>query len=170
MLCLLLASCAKYRLRKNACDDPPVFEKFSGGYFFMPNAFSPSSNGTNDWLRIKYSGVSSFKLEIKDHLGRIVYESSDIVDWVGQSMRNGKKMPSDNYPYCLEFTSNSGEKFSKKGKLSLLNGMELYQKGFTEKYCFDNYESCVFESQWQGDTLPFKSVTESGEYFGTKCE
>lgn len=136
----------------------------------MPNVFTPDANGVNDLLTARHSGVSSFKLIIKNRLGKTIFETTEEVIWDGHSITNGRDIPSDNYLYCLEFTSNNGEKFSKKGKISILDKIELYRNGFTEKYCFDNYENCVFEFQWQGDTLPLKPVSESGEYFGPKCE
>ena len=171
LVCLLIFSCAKQRLRKHACEDAAVFEKFNGGYFFMPNAFTPSADGNNDYLGVKYEGISHYWLVVRDHLGRVLYDSKKYDPWDGMSLVNpGKMAPSDNYKYHLDFTTNDGQAFCKTGKVSLVNNYELYQNGFLKKYCLDNLGECVFGTQWQGDTLPFKPQSESGEFWGAQCE
>lgn len=127
----------------------------------MPNAFTPSSDGINDYIELFMKGVSTYKLTVKDRLGRKMYDSDDYDDWAGEY--KGSIAKSDNYPYVLEYTTVTGKSYTKKGKVSLINNIEL--RDLLRDYCIDNYTDCVFGLQWQGDTLPLKTVAYSQEYF-----
>lgn len=131
----------------------------------MPNAFTPSGDGQNDYIEVFTKGVSSYRLTVKDRLGRKMYDSNDYDNWSGEYKGNIAK--SDNYPYILEYTTVGGKSYTKKGKVSLIDNIEL--RDLLSDYCIDNYTDCVFGEQWQGDTLPLKPVSMSNEYFPA-CE
>ena len=52
---------------------------------YVPNAFSPNFDGTNDFFFAKGEGISDFKMYIFDRWGNRVFTSTDINDgWDGR--------------------------------------------------------------------------------------
>jgi len=45
---------------------------------YIPNAFTPNSDGTNDSFRAVGVGIEEFKMQIFDRWGALVFESDDI--------------------------------------------------------------------------------------------
>jgi gliding motility-associated-like protein len=70
--------------------------------FFLPNAFSPNDDGTNDRFRYVVSGTSSHRLYIYNRWGELVHTSTeDTPPWDGTDDRNGEKVPQGSYAYVL---------------------------------------------------------------------
>ena len=73
--------------------------------FFIPNGFSPNFDGKNDYFKIKYHGIikSTFKFEIYDRWGAILFKTNDPnFEWDGTS-QSGKKLPAGTYIYNLSY-------------------------------------------------------------------
>lgn len=88
---------------------------------FVPNAFSPNNDGTNDTFKVRFNcEVSSFYLLIFDRWGNKIYESSNSAKgWDGTY--NNSKSQQDVYAYYLEFKPVCSEnKIIKKGNILLL--------------------------------------------------
>ncbi|MFN0200567.1 MAG: gliding motility-associated C-terminal domain-containing protein, partial [Bacteroidia bacterium] len=76
---------------------------------FIPDAFSPNGDGTNDEWGISSTGFTTYQLWIYDRWGRVVFESqTPDAKWNGKS--KGKDAPEGVYTYYLkgEMYSNSG--------------------------------------------------------------
>ncbi|MFZ4545493.1 MAG: gliding motility-associated C-terminal domain-containing protein [Saprospiraceae bacterium] len=86
---------------------------------FLPNAFTPNDDGYNDVLKIRGIIVSEVKLLIYDRWGEKVFESAEINgSWDGTFQ--SKPCPPDVYGYYMEVICIDGQKFIKKGNITLI--------------------------------------------------
>lgn len=87
---------------------------------FVPTAFSPNSDGTNDYLHILQNGISSVDFRIFDRWGEKVFETTDVSEgWNG--IFRGEKLNTGVFVYSLEATCDkSGEKIFRKGNVTLV--------------------------------------------------
>ncbi len=100
------------------------------GEVFMPNIFSPNSDGTNDYIfPISKNGLSYHinTYRIFDRWGEQVYEKSDFyiggevmpnIGWNG--LFKNKEVPQGVYVYYIEILSENGEITKKFGDLTLV--------------------------------------------------
>ncbi|MBS1613423.1 MAG: gliding motility-associated C-terminal domain-containing protein [Bacteroidetes bacterium] len=150
-----------------SCTEGYTYETFEGGYLFMPNAFTPSSDGVNDRLIVITEGIADYDLQIFADKGDAIFTKSTygIENWNGQI---GSGMaPSGSYTFILTYTTNNGEKKVKTGKITVIDTLSM--DAYLNETCVRNLSSCVFGSQWQGNNLPLKPIKESGEYFRDAC-
>ena len=173
-LALFVSSCGKYNAIHYGCDCEPVNERFDGGYIFMPNIFSPSSDGVNDWLVIRSKGAYNISLKVKNHTGATVYYETNIENqsnygWNGQSMKNGKTCKTDNYKYELKYTTPDGQEHEISRKVTLLHSRQLSDKDYLDANCIKDYKNCVFGSQWISDTATLSPVELSNDLISGSC-
>ena len=70
---------------------------------YIPNAFTPDGNGTNDLFSAKGDEISEFKMMIFDRWGEMIFQTDDINQgWDGKA-RGGSK-PSENGVYVYKIT------------------------------------------------------------------
>jgi gliding motility-associated-like protein len=86
---------------------------------YLPNAFVPG-NGTNGVFKIVKRGMATLNyFRIYDRWGVKVYDSKDIdAGWDGTY--KGKPQPLGVYVYQIEAVTNTGQKFTKQGNVTLL--------------------------------------------------
>ena len=89
--------------------------------FYLPNAFTPNSDGTNDYLElygtkqnIRYLGIKIF-----DRWGEKVFDSNDI-DFKWDGKYRGELMEPNIYTYVLDLSFISGYTVHNKGSISLI--------------------------------------------------
>ena len=86
---------------------------------FLPNAFSPNGDGTNDVLYVRGRNIEKMTFRIFDRWGEKVFESKDPEKgWDGRYQ--GKVVDPDVYAYYLEVTCTGGKEFFEKGNITLL--------------------------------------------------
>ena len=84
----------------------------------VPNVFTPNGDGRNDYFTIKTNGVTTYKLDIYNRWGAIVYEfEGKRIMWDGRSSA-GVTLESGTYFYVL--TSEDGT-YSKHGFVFLVH-------------------------------------------------
>ena len=92
------------------------------GELFVPNVFSPNSDGKNDVLEVKINinCVRDFNMVIFDRWGEKVFESNDInITWDGSY--KGKALDNATFVYYLKITLlNTDSPISKKGNVSII--------------------------------------------------
>ncbi|TAL59240.1 MAG: T9SS type B sorting domain-containing protein, partial [Bacteroidetes bacterium] len=89
------------------------------GDIFIPNAFSPDDDGSNDLECVLGGCIETFHIAIYDRWGEKVFETSDQkICWDG--MYKGKILNTAVFVYYMAATLTSGEKISKKGNISLI--------------------------------------------------
>ena len=86
---------------------------------FIPNAFTPNSDGLNDCYHIRTQGNYEFyELYIYNRWGQAVFESGNPMDcWNGNY--KGEPVPVGTYFYYLRAISECGEVF-KKGDINVI--------------------------------------------------
>lgn len=86
---------------------------------FVPNIFSPNSDGNNDVLYVRGQGIKSMTFLVYDRWGEKVFESTNKHDgWDGNF--RGEKMNAGVFVYYLEGEFYDGTSFSQKGDVTLI--------------------------------------------------
>ena len=87
--------------------------------FYIPNIFSPNSDGANDILYIRGENIKEASISIYNRWGEKVFESNDIAKgWDGNY--KGKPCPADVYVYYANITFSNGITEQKKGNVTLV--------------------------------------------------
>lgn len=86
---------------------------------FIPNVFTPNFDSVNDRFKIRYNGVSKYKMFIYNRWGSMVYASENIDDgWDGYL--DGTACPDGVYVYLAEVTAINGKKYLYRGTVTLI--------------------------------------------------
>ncbi len=86
---------------------------------YIPNAFSPNNDGKNDKLYVRGNFIQSMYFAVYDRWGQKVFETRDQnTGWDGTF--KGKKLDPAVFGWYVEGTCEVGEKFFKKGNVTLL--------------------------------------------------
>lgn len=86
---------------------------------YIPNAFSPNNDGKNDVLYVRGNSITKLYFAVYDRWGQKVFETRDIAKgWDGNF--KGKKIDPAVFGWYAEGVCESGEKFFKKGNVTLL--------------------------------------------------
>lgn len=89
------------------------------GALYVPNAFSPNSDGYNDKFKAYGVAIEDFHIQIMNKNGVIVYESRDINEgWDGDY--NNRPATPGVYLYRIVYTGVEGETKTKTGTLTLI--------------------------------------------------
>ncbi len=98
------------RLKRFICDEP---------YIFVPNAFTPNSDGTNDIFYVRANSVTDVHLAVYSRWGELMFETRDLnYGWDGTY--KGKVLSPDVYAYYLTLRCLNGEEYFKKGNVTLI--------------------------------------------------
>lgn len=82
--------------------------------YFLPNAFTPNSDGSNDFYRGTgvLTGVQNFSFSIWNRWGEQVFETSDPEEaWNGRKDNQGQDLPNGVYVCIVTFTGPRGEQY-----------------------------------------------------------
>jgi len=86
---------------------------------FVPNAFSPNSDGLNDEFEIKGTFIIDYKIMIYDRWGQLLFESDDIEkSWDGKF--NNSLCPVGDYYYQVQVKGTSGNRDFINGTVSII--------------------------------------------------
>jgi gliding motility-associated-like protein len=92
---------------------------------YMPNSFSPNSDGLNDDFGVviekfpKSKKLIDFSLKILSRTGKVVFESNSIYDrWGGKS--ESEELPSDVYLWILSYKTTDGKAVDENGEVVIL--------------------------------------------------
>ncbi|MFW6019171.1 MAG: gliding motility-associated C-terminal domain-containing protein [Bacteroidales bacterium] len=89
------------------------------GALYVPNAFSPNSDGYNDKFKAYGVAIEDFQIKIMNKNGVIVYQSQDIDEgWDGSY--NNRPAPPGVYVYRIVYTGVEGETKTKTGTVTLI--------------------------------------------------
>ena len=98
-------------------------KEYCAPLLFIPNAFTPNGDGTNDvWLPVA-SYTEEYLLLIFDRWGKVIFETSDpSTGWAGNSLE-GRPLPIGVYVYKLDYSYDSA--FGGAGKNQRLGRVTL---------------------------------------------
>ena len=86
---------------------------------FIPNAFTPNADGTNDLFGISITNITSYQLQIYTRWGQQVFQSRDALQkWDGTF--SGKQMPTGTYYYVVTAIGLKGNAIKKSGYVTLV--------------------------------------------------
>lgn len=72
---------------------------------YLPNAFTPDGDGTNDTFGAVGSGIGRFHMQIWNRWGDLVFSTDDInASWDGSGDRRGKGVESEVYVFHITYT------------------------------------------------------------------
>ena len=92
------------------CGEPDIF---------IPNAFSPNSDGENDAYQITGKVIQTIELQIYNRWGELVFETTDLNEsWDGKF--NGKPVDPNVFVYQLKATCIDNKEFIKKGNITVI--------------------------------------------------
>ncbi len=95
-----------------ACDETGIF---------IPTAFSPNGDGSNDQLLVRSNAVKDMDLQIVDRWGDEVFRTTNQrVGWNGRFRNDGKEMTPDVYAWCLIGRCSNNENIKMTGSVTLL--------------------------------------------------
>lgn len=88
---------------------------------FIPNTFTPNSDGMNDFWLISMSYIENFQLYVYDRWGQLVFETDDLFTyWKGTYYNTGKPLKDDRYSYRIQYQEFKGPKKQIMGSVTLL--------------------------------------------------
>ena len=88
--------------------------------FFAPDSFTPNGDGLNDFFLAKVNSVMSYKMQVFDRWGGVVFESNDIDSgWSGENLL-GISLDKGVYLYHVELYDENGKLWVYNGELSLI--------------------------------------------------
>lgn len=106
-------------------DDITVFVVCVEGNLFMPNTFSPNSDGQNDVFYPRGQGIHGIKtFRVFNRWGEVVFEQGNIQandmskGWNGTY--KGKQASQDVYVYTIDIVCENNQVFSFKGNIALI--------------------------------------------------
>ncbi len=91
--------------------------------YFLPNAFTPNEDGTNEFFRGGgfFRGMRDFRMKIVNRWGGVVFESSDPMEgWNGMKNNVGRMSPNGVYMVLVRFTGPRGMPRELKGFATLI--------------------------------------------------
>ncbi len=91
--------------------------------FFLPNAFSPNQDGTNDTFigTGYYDGLGDYSMTVWNRWGEQVFESDDpYIGWNGTKNNVGQDSPTGVYVYVVSYRGPRGQKQELRGHTTLI--------------------------------------------------
>jgi gliding motility-associated-like protein len=86
---------------------------------FIPNAFTPNSDGINDFFKVTDRNFETFSIWIYNRWGQLVFQSMDPrFGWDGKL--NGENLPSGSYPYLIRGMGKNAKPFQYEGEIRLI--------------------------------------------------
>ena len=89
-------------------------------YIFVPKAFTPNSDGNNDFFIVRGLDIKEVYFVVWDRWGEKVYETNDPAAQGWDGTFNGKELTPDSYAWYLSVTCGNGEFYVSKGDVTLL--------------------------------------------------
>ena len=86
---------------------------------FLPNAFTPNSDGVNDIFRLRGSGFISASMMILNQWGQLIFKTDNAsAGWDGSS--RGGLVQNGTYSYIVQIKMTDGKERVMKGNVSLI--------------------------------------------------
>lgn len=107
---------------KNVCTNTVSLGKLVLRYdvtIFIPNAFTPNSDGINDDFGVNITNLKNYRIQIFNRYGIQLYEAKDILKrWDG--LYNGQPVPVGTYYYVITATSLNDDNLKEAGYVTVV--------------------------------------------------
>ena len=97
-------------LKNFICDEP---------YIFVPNAFTPNSDGVNDKLYVRANAITELYFAVYNRWGELVFETRSLNEGWDGTFR-GEQLSPDVFAYYLKLRCLNEEEYFKKGNVTLI--------------------------------------------------
>lgn len=88
-------------------------------YIFVPRAFTPNQDGTNDILYVRGESIDEVEFIVYNRWGQKVFETNDLsVGWDGTF--RGEELAPDVYGYYLNVLCIGGDTYEEKGNVTII--------------------------------------------------
>lgn len=109
----------------NACgiatDTAFVFIEECDYFLYVPNAFTPNDDGTNDVWHVSAFNIDSIEVFVYNRWGDLIFFTNRFDEpWLGDDMRNGYYVPDGVYNYLITFTAATVESQTQRGMVTIL--------------------------------------------------
>lgn len=89
--------------------------------FYVPNAFTPNADGTNEFYQGFGEGFVTYQMEIFNRWGELIYNTTDYRSpWLGRT-RNQNTAPQGVYVAQFKLTTPPGDEYIYRSKVVLIN-------------------------------------------------
>lgn len=89
--------------------------------YWVPNAFTPDNNGSNDIFYVRGNGFEDFELFIFNRNGKIIYYSNNTEEgWNGKNKTTGEIMPKGAYLFKIRGKDSTGNNIDQTGIINLI--------------------------------------------------
>lgn len=86
---------------------------------YIPNSFTPNSDGINDVFRAEGRYFTTLSLKIYDRFGNLIYEDTG-ADAFWDGTRNGEALQTGTYVYTIEYEDIYGDQYRQSGDITLI--------------------------------------------------
>jgi gliding motility-associated-like protein len=91
-----------YTIDQNGCENSDTVMVFLDGALYIPNTFTPNSDGINDYFVTKGKEIKSFQLYIFNRWGQLIYTANNLDDyWDGR--HKGVSVQNDTYVWKVTY-------------------------------------------------------------------
>ncbi|HRI61330.1 MAG TPA: gliding motility-associated C-terminal domain-containing protein [Saprospiraceae bacterium] len=89
-------------------------------FIFVPTAFTPNSDGFNDFFIVRGPDIKEVYFAVWDRWGEKVYETTNPQAQGWDGTYNGRELLPDSYAWYVQVTCGNGEVYKDKGDVTLL--------------------------------------------------
>ena len=88
---------------------------------WVPNAFTPNGDGTNDEFTIHSTLITDFEINIYNRWGTLIYTSQNMnFAWDGKDMNSGAIIPEGVVSYVIKATAYNGQVVQRSGTITII--------------------------------------------------
>jgi gliding motility-associated-like protein len=88
-------------------------------YFYIPSAFTPNNDGTNDVFKPTTNSVSEYRMQLFNRWGQLIFQTNNTLEgWNGKF--HNIVQPNGVYVYVINYKNDQGKKHVLKGSFLLI--------------------------------------------------
>ena len=108
-----------YTMDQNGCENSDTVMVFLDGALYIPNTFTPNSDGINDYFVIKGEEIKSFQLYVFNRWGQLIYTSEKMDEyWDGR--HKGLLVQNDTYIWKVTYEDSQNKLINLIGHVNVL--------------------------------------------------
>jgi gliding motility-associated-like protein len=106
---------------ENMCTDSASITYYPDAGIYIPDAFTPNSDGINDFFKVEGHDVEEFEIWIFNRWGNQVYHSTSIDEvWDGGHKEGDYFVEDEVYTYRIKATGIAGNEIEKSGNILII--------------------------------------------------
>jgi gliding motility-associated-like protein len=113
----------QFAVNSYGCNDTliKIIDIKPGFAIYLPNAFTPNSDGVNDGFGAKGVGILQFEMQVFDRWGHVIFESNDIYNYWDGTVKGGEEpIKDDVYTWKVQVLDMNHKNHDLTGHVTLL--------------------------------------------------